>query len=110
MHRIVTGYEAGRPVNLEQILQHELMPVLVSIVEMNGSLKTGNNSLFAKVLTSNVDCKQSFSLNGDSALIIDGITLVNSLGTPPWNNLNNSKHLVNEHMTKTFGASEKTLC
>ena len=74
---------------------------------MNGSLKTGNKYLFAKVLTSNVDCKQSFSLNGDSALIIDGITLVNSLGTPPWNNLNNSEHLVNEHMTKTFGASEK---
>ena len=81
MHRIVTGYEAGRPFNLEQILQHEIMPVLVSIVEMNGSLKPENKSFFAKVLTLNVNCKQAFSINGDSALIIDGITLVNLLGT-----------------------------
>ena len=30
-----------------------------------------------------------------------------SIGIPPWNNLNNSEHLESEHMTKTFGASEK---
>jgi hypothetical protein len=35
LHRLITAYEAGREVNMQDILKHELMPVPVSIVETN---------------------------------------------------------------------------
>ena len=36
MKRLITAYKAGRDVNLEEVLQHELMPVPVAIAELNG--------------------------------------------------------------------------
>ena len=36
MQRIIVAYEAGRNVDLGSILNHELLPVLLALAEMNG--------------------------------------------------------------------------
>ena len=38
--RLVTASKTGREIDLDQILQHELMPVPISLVAMNGSLQS----------------------------------------------------------------------
>ena len=50
MERLITAYKDGRDVNLEEVLQHELMPVSVAIAELNGNLKSGNNANLGDVL------------------------------------------------------------
>ena len=89
MYRLVTAYEAGREVDLPAILQHELMPVPVSLAEINGTMRTGNKSILVDVLTENIKCPESITLKGRSALLIDGFALVAALGKP--------------HEAKTFG-------
>ena len=39
IQQVLTAYEAGRDVDLRSILKHELMPVPVSLAEMDGTLK-----------------------------------------------------------------------
>ncbi len=56
LHRLITAYEAGRKVNMQDILKHELMPVPVSIAETNQTLRSGNKSVLAEVLTKEVTC------------------------------------------------------
>jgi hypothetical protein len=82
LYRLVTAYEAGRQVDMQTILQHELMPVPVSLAEMNQTLRTGNKSMLAEVLTEKVECPSSLALEGRSALVIDGIALVAAIGKP----------------------------
>ena len=89
LYRLVTAYEAGREVDLSAILQHELMPVPVSLAEINGTIRTGNKSILVDVLTENIKCPESITLEGRSALLIDGFALVAALGKP--------------HEAKTFG-------
>ena len=43
LQRLITAYRAGREVNLENILQHELMPVPLSLATTSGSLHSTNN-------------------------------------------------------------------
>ena len=89
MYRLVTAYEARREVDLPAILQHELMPVPVSLAEIDGTMRTGNKSILVDVLTENIKCPESITLEGRSALLIDGFALVAALGKP--------------HEAKTFG-------
>ena len=51
LHQMITVYEAGRQVDLRSIMMHELIPVPVSLAEMNGSLRTGNKYILGEVLT-----------------------------------------------------------
>jgi len=81
--RLITAYEAGRPVDLPSVLKHELLPVPVSLAEMNGSLRTGNKSILAHVITEGIDCPEIINLHDTSScLIIDGQALVVALGKP----------------------------
>ena len=82
LYRLVKAYDAGRKVDMQAILQHELLPVPVSIAETNKNLRTGNKSMLAEVLTEKVDCPDSLSLEGKSSLIIDGFALVAAIGRP----------------------------
>ena len=81
-HKFET-YEAGRAVDLHQILQYELMPVPISLAAMNGSLLTGNKSLLADVLTQDVSTPARVTLSGTTSLVIDDQALVMALGKPP---------------------------
>lgn len=83
LKRLVTAYEAGRPVDLPSVLKHELLPVPVSLAEMNRRLRTGKKSALADKLTEGVVCPDAIELNGrSSCLIIDGQALVVALGKP----------------------------
>lgn len=57
--RLVMAYEAGCSVDLRSILKYELLPVPVSLVEMNGTLLTGNKSVLADELVKNIVCPES---------------------------------------------------
>ena len=78
--------EAGRPVNLPSVLKHELRPVPVSLAEMNGTLRTGNNSELANLVREDTDwplCPETIQLYATSSfLIIDGQCIAVALGKP----------------------------
>ncbi len=83
LRRLITSYEAGRSVDLSSVLKHELLPVPVSLAEMNGTLRTGNKSELANVVTEDIDCPETIQLHATSSfLIIDGQALVVALGKP----------------------------
>ena len=71
LYRLVKAYEAGRKVDMQAILQHELLPVPVSIAETSKSSRTGDKSMLTEILTEKVDCPDSLSLEGISSLCID---------------------------------------
>ena len=54
LQRLIGAYGAGREVDLLNVLFHELMPVPISLVEMNGKLRTGQKALLADVITKGV--------------------------------------------------------
>lgn len=70
----------GRKVDLHSVLKYELMPVPVGLAEMNGSLRTGQKSVLADVITSGMNCPSEIELRGSSGLLIDGLALVSAIG------------------------------
>ena len=61
--------------------KHELLPVPVSLGEMNDALRPGNNSELANVVTEDIDCPETIQLHATSSfLIIDGQARVVALG------------------------------
>ena len=75
--------EAGRSVDLSSVLKHKLLPVPVSLAEMNGTLRTGNKSELANVVTGDIDCPETIQLHATSSfLMIDGQALVVALAKP----------------------------
>ena len=80
--RLLTAYEARREVNLQAILKHELLPVPLSFIEINQTMRTGNKAILADVVTEKVKCPESITLQGHAALFIDGFALVAAIGKP----------------------------
>ena len=58
------------------------MPVPVALAEMNGSLRTGQKSVLADVITSGINCPIEIELRGSSGLLIDVLALVSAIGRP----------------------------
>ena len=78
LQRLIVAYVACREVDLLNVLSHELMPVPISLVEMNGELRTGQKALLADVLTKEVECHNTITLQvqASTCLLIDGMALV----------------------------------
>ena len=77
LQRLIVAYEAGRSVNLEGILKHELLGVPLSLANPDGSLRTGAKSELTKLVVGNIECPSSLPPhNGTSHLIVDGQALV----------------------------------
>jgi hypothetical protein len=86
LQRLVTACKAGRDVNLEEILKHELMPAPPALAEMNGDLRSGQKSLLADAVIGDTPCPPSLEpadLGQESTLIIDGQAFVMAIGKPP---------------------------
>ena len=64
LKRLIIVYEAGCKVDLHSVLKYELMPVPVALAEMNGSLRTGQKSVLADVITSGMNCPSEIELQG----------------------------------------------
>ena len=79
LQRLITTYRTCREVNLDNILQHELMSVPLSLATINGTLHSANKSLLANILTKDVLTPSTISLDGSSCLLIDGQALVTAL-------------------------------
>ena len=82
LQRLVIAYEGGRKVDLEEILQHELLPVPISLAEMNGNLRTGQKSLLADELVKGISCPATIKISKSATLVIDGQAMVNAIGKP----------------------------
>ena len=71
MQRLIIAYEAGRKVDLNQILQHE--PVPIALAGMNGDLRT------AEALTENIKCLTDLpagDLKDGATLMTDGMAFL----------------------------------
>ena len=49
------------------LLKHDLLPVHVSLAEINGTLRTGNNSELANIVTEDIDCPETIQLRASSS-------------------------------------------
>ena len=77
--------QAGRKVDLNQILQHELLPVPIALAEMNGDLRTATKALLAEAVTENIKCLTDLpagDLKDGATLMIDGMALLAAIGKP----------------------------
>ena len=83
MQLIITAYESGRKIDLSSILRHELMPVPLSLAELNGKLKCGTKSILVDVLTCGVECSPQITHERNTTVIIDGQARVMAIGKPP---------------------------
>ncbi len=54
MQRLIVAYEAGRKVDLRNILKHELLPVPLALAEMNGNIRSGNKVDLLEEVTAEV--------------------------------------------------------
>ncbi|KAL2088639.1 hypothetical protein ACEWY4_015538 [Coilia grayii] len=80
---IITAYDAGREVNLVQILKHELMDVPTAVADSDGYLRSGNKSILSQVLCGDVECPAVvYPTDIHSTLVIDGQAFVMTLGQP----------------------------
>ena len=67
--------------DLETILCSEIIPVPLSLADINSKLRSGDKSYLQKRLLEGIDCPDSINLDGTSScLLIDGQALVCSLG------------------------------
>ena len=82
LQRLITAYKAKRPVDLERILHHELMPIPVSLASTNGILHSTNKSMLIDVLTIDLVTPSIVDFEGTTALVIDGQALIMAIGKP----------------------------
>lgn len=80
LQRLVMAFESGRSINLESILCRELQRIPLSIAEVNGELRSGDDSSFFSMLTKSVEpCSASAVCSDQSHLIIDAEKVIASL-------------------------------
>ena len=75
LQRLIIAYEAGRNVNLEDILK-QLLPIPISIAEIDSSLGSGQKSILLYELTKGMIFPQAIDTPDGLALVIDGQALV----------------------------------
>ncbi|KAG1671309.1 hypothetical protein GQR58_016479 [Nymphon striatum] len=56
LQRLITAYQAGRKVDLDMVLQHELLNVPISLAQTNRALRTGNKAILFDVMTKDIVC------------------------------------------------------
>jgi len=63
MQRLIVAYEAGRPVDLSNVLKHELVFLPLSLTKTDSSLRTGNKSVLMNFLTEGINEKQELQVD-----------------------------------------------
>ncbi|KAG1677172.1 putative protein in type-1 retrotransposable element R1DM [Nymphon striatum] len=79
---LITAYQAGRKVDLDMVLQHELLNVSINLTQTNRALRTGNKAILVDVMTKDIVCPPQVVLDGSSCLVVDGQAAVVALGKP----------------------------
>ena len=83
LQRLISVYRAGHEAHLENILQHEIMAVPLSLATPSGSLYFTNFTVMASILTQQVKVPVNIIVVEPSCLLIDGQALVMALGKQP---------------------------
>ena len=76
------AHRAGRKVNLDRILQHELMCLPLCLAKTDRSRHSSEKAVLANVLAEHVMIPPTVELVGPSSLLSDGQGLVISLRKP----------------------------
>ena len=63
---------------MDKILKHELLPVPVALSSLNGTLKPGNKSILADILSCSISTPPQAAITGSASLVIDGQALINA--------------------------------
>ncbi|KAG1713911.1 Lactosylceramide 1,3-N-acetyl-beta-D-glucosaminyltransferase [Nymphon striatum] len=82
LQRLITAYQAGRKVDFDMVLQHELLNVPISLAQTNRAIRTGNKAILVDVMTKDIVCPPQVVLDGSSCLVVDGQAAVVALGKP----------------------------
>ncbi len=81
--RLVTAYDAKRPVNLAEVAVHELLSVPITIFEPSGSMRSGPKSTIVCKLMSDLPYTALTMHDlATSTLIVDMMARVQSIGLP----------------------------
>ncbi len=80
--KIIVSMESGRPINIEEILQHELCSVPLSLVTMSYSLRLTNKAELAKILEGGAKANTLMQSDLTTCTIIDAMALVRAIGKP----------------------------
>lgn len=77
LQRLTMTYAAGRRIDLQSILKHELHKVPPSLTDVNGNLRTGDENALSNFLCKDVRCVNTLPLDElSSHLIINGSEMI----------------------------------
>lgn len=80
LQRLVMAFESGRSIDLENILSRELQRIPLSVSDVNGELRSGDDSNFILMLTKTVESPDVIDIgNEQSHLIIDAERVISSV-------------------------------
>ena len=82
LQKIMGLYHSGRPIDIMEILKHELTAVPTSIALADGTLRTGQKSQLLTCLTAGVECPNFIPVMEPTGVVIDAMGLVHALGKP----------------------------
>lgn len=80
LQRLTMSFQAGRRIDLQAILKHELHKFPTSLTDVNGNLRTGDDNALSNHLCKEVHCVNTLPLNElSSHLIINGSEMMASI-------------------------------
>ena len=81
--RLLVAKEAGRDVDLNEILSHELSPVPLALADISGTMRPTNKAVLGSILQSHgIVEKQIPMATLKTCVIIDGQAVVQAIGKP----------------------------
>lgn len=99
--RLLVSKQAGREVDLKEILSHELSPVPLSLADTSGAIRSTNKAALGNILqTSTTVEKQLPIANLKTCVIIDGQAVVQAIGKPA--NAHNFGELADRFVASVF--------
>lgn len=85
LQRLVMALEAGRKIDLQSILKHELHNFPLALVEPNGSMRSGDSTPFFNLLVKEVECPTTLPLDDSTShFIINGTEMIMNFSKPPF--------------------------
>lgn len=87
MQQLFNASQAGRKVQISEIMKHELSPVPLSLAKLNGDMQACNKADLLNILTTEIGVSTSSLLpepdpDIKTCVIIDGHALIQALGKP----------------------------
>jgi len=81
--RLLVSKEAGREVDLKEILSYELSPVPLSLADTSGAIRSTNKAALGNILQKSTTVEKQLPItNLKTCVIIDGQALVQAIGKP----------------------------